>query len=146
MWKKIAFKDGIVWDHCQKYWYTLRKHVFDSKHQIVDYFSDIVSADILFLHCFLVVILFYLSLELAFIFSGSKEAVAHRCPAKKRSLKFRKIHRKTPARVSFLIKLHTRPITYFFIKIILWHMCFPVSFAKFLTTSFVTDHFWWLLP
>ena len=83
MWKKIAFKDGIVWDHCQKYWYTLRKHVFDSKHQIVDYFSDIVSADILFLHCFLVVILFYLSLELAFIFSGSKEAVAHRCSVKK---------------------------------------------------------------
>ena len=33
------------------------------------------------------------------------EVVAQRCSVKKVFLKFRKIHRKTPVRVSFLIKL-----------------------------------------
>ena len=27
----------------------------------------------------------------------------------------------------------------------LWHRCFPVNFAKFLTTPFFTEHLWWLL-
>ena len=27
----------------------------------------------------------------------------------------------------------------------LWHRCFPVNFAKFLTTPFLTEHLWWLL-
>ena len=27
----------------------------------------------------------------------------------------------------------------------LWHRCFPVNFAKFLRTSFFTEHLWWLL-
>ena len=27
----------------------------------------------------------------------------------------------------------------------LWHRCFPMNFAKFLRTSFFTEHFWWLL-
>ena len=27
----------------------------------------------------------------------------------------------------------------------LWHRCFPVNFAKFLWTPFVTEHLWWLL-
>ena len=27
----------------------------------------------------------------------------------------------------------------------LWHRCFPVNFAKFLKTSFLTEHLWWLL-
>ena len=27
----------------------------------------------------------------------------------------------------------------------LWHRCFPVNFAKFLRTPFLTDHFRWLL-
>ena len=26
-----------------------------------------------------------------------------------------------------------------------WHRCFPVNFAKFLRTSFLTEHLWWLL-
>ena len=26
-----------------------------------------------------------------------------------------------------------------------WHRCFPVSFAKFLRTSFFIEHPWWLL-
>ena len=37
----------------------------------------------------------------------------------------------------------------FFIKLLgkrLWHWCFPVNFAKFLRTAFVTEHLWWLLP
>ena len=41
---------------------------------------------------------------------------------KKRSQKFRTIHRKT-----------------------LWHRCFPVSFAKILRTPFIIEHLWWLL-
>ena len=27
----------------------------------------------------------------------------------------------------------------------LWHRCFPVNFTKFLRTSIVTEHLWWLL-
>ena len=27
----------------------------------------------------------------------------------------------------------------------LWHRCFPVNFAKFLRTSFIKEHLWWLL-
>ena len=27
----------------------------------------------------------------------------------------------------------------------LWHKCFPVNFAKFLRTPFLTKHLWWLL-
>ena len=39
----------------------------------------------------------------------------------------------------------------FFIKVAglrqerLWHRCFPVNFAKFLRTAFITEHIWWLL-
>ena len=35
------------------------------------------------------------------------------------------------------------PVTLF--KKRLWHRCFPVFFAKFLRTSFLTEHFGWLL-
>ena len=31
------------------------------------------------------------------------------------------------------------------VKTRLWHKCFPVSFAKFLRRSFLTEHFRWLL-
>ena len=27
----------------------------------------------------------------------------------------------------------------------LWHRCFPLKFAKFLRTSFLNEHLWWLL-
>ena len=27
----------------------------------------------------------------------------------------------------------------------LWHRCFPVNFAKFLTTPLIIEHLWWLL-
>ena len=36
-----------------------------------------------------------------------------------------------------------RPAT--LLKKRLWHRCFPVNFAKFLRTSFIIDHLWWLL-
>ena len=26
-----------------------------------------------------------------------------------------------------------------------WHRCFPMNFAKFLRTPFLTEHLWWLL-
>ena len=35
-----------------------------------------------------------------------------------------------------------RPAT--LLKKRLWHRCFPVNFAKFLRTSFPTEHLWWL--
>ena len=42
--------------------------------------------------------------------------------------------KQTPAPVYFLIS-KKRP----------WHKCFPVNFVKFLRTSFLTQHLWWLL-
>ena len=36
-----------------------------------------------------------------------------------------------------------RPAT--LLKKRLWHKCFPVNFAKFLRTPFLTEHFQWLL-
>ena len=46
------------------------------------------------------------------------------------------------ARVSFIIKLQAEACN--FIKKRLWHKCFPVNFAKFLT-PFLTEHLWWLV-
>ena len=63
---------------------------------------------------------------------------------KRCSWKFRKIHRKTPVPESFCYNVAgLRPAT--LIKKRLWHRCFPMNFAKFLRTSFFTEHFWWLL-
>ena len=36
-----------------------------------------------------------------------------------------------------------RPAT--LLKKRLWHRCFPMKFAKFLRTTFFTEHLWWLL-
>ena len=36
-----------------------------------------------------------------------------------------------------------RPAT--LLKKRLWHRCFPLNFAKFLRTPFLTEHLWWLL-
>ena len=36
-----------------------------------------------------------------------------------------------------------RPATLFQKR--LWHRCFPVNFTKFLRTSFLKEHLWWLL-
>ena len=44
----------------------------------------------------------------------------------------------TCARVSSLTKLKARPGT--LLKKRLWHMCFPVNYAKFLRTPFFTEH------
>ena len=44
---------------------------------------------------------------------------------------------------SFLFnKVAGRPATLF--KKRLWCKCFPVNFAKFLRTAFLTEHLWWL--
>ena len=45
-------------------------------------------------------------------------------------------------RVSFLIKLQASPTL---LKKSLWYRCFPVNFAKFLRTPFLTEHLQWLL-
>ena len=46
-----------------------------------------------------------------------------------------KSQKNTCVRVSFLMKFKKR----------LWHRYFPVDFAKFLRTPFLTEHLWWLL-
>ena len=53
-------------------------------------------------------------------------------------------------RVSFLglspaTLLKKRPLPATLFKKRFWHRCFPVSFAKFLRTPFLTEHLWWLL-
>ena len=52
------------------------------------------------------------------------------------SLKFRKTHRKT-------LVPESQPAT--LLKKRLWDRCFPVNFARFLRTPFLTEHLWWLL-
>ena len=54
------------------------------------------------------------------------------------------MHRKTPVPESLLIKLQgSRSAT--LLKKRLWHRCFPMNFAKFLRTPFITEHLRWLL-
>ena len=80
----------------------------------------------------------------SFIELGS-EAVVQRCSVTKGVLinltKFTGNHL---FQSLFLKKLQaSRPATW--PKKRLWHMCFPVNFAKFLRTPFVIEHFRWLL-
>ena len=73
------------------------------------------------------------------------EAVVWRCSVKKMFLEIlQNSQENTRARVSFLIKLQARPRPATLLKKKLWHRCFPVNFAKFLRTTFLTKHLWWL--
>ena len=45
--------------------------------------------------------------------------------------------------ILFFNKVAGLPAT--LLKYRIWHKCFPVNFAKFLRTPFVTRHLWWLL-
>ena len=61
------------------------------------------------------------------------EAVVQRCSVKEVFLEISQTsHENTCIRVSFLKKS-------------LWDRCFPVSFVKFLRTSFFVEHLLWLL-
>ena len=72
----------------------------------------------------------------------STEAVAQRSSVKKVFLEIsQNSQENTCARVLFSIKLRP-PAT--LLKKRLWHRCFPLNFAKFLRTSFFTEHLWWL--
>ena len=73
------------------------------------------------------------------------EAVVRRCAIKKGVLiNFGKFTGKHLWRSLFFNKVvGIRPATLF--KKRLWHKCFPMSFAKFLRTPFVTEDFWWLV-
>ena len=62
----------------------------------------------------------------------NSEAVVLRHSVKKVFLENSQIHRKTPVSETLLKKS-------------LWHSCFPVNFAKFLRTLFLTEHLRWLL-
>ena len=65
------------------------------------------------------------------------EAVARRCSVKKVFLEIsQNSQENTCARASFLETLLNKK---------LWHRCFPVNFAKFLRTPFLTEHLRWLL-
>ena len=46
--------------------------------------------------------------------------------------------------LSFIKVAGLRPAT--LLKKRLWHRCFPVSFAKFLTAPFLTEYLRWMLP
>ena len=77
-------------------------------------------------------------------FSVFTEAVAHNCSVKKAFLEISQNSlEKTSTRVSFLIKLQASDIQFF--KKDLWQRSFPVNFAKFLRTTFLTEHLRWLL-
>ena len=70
--------------------------------------------------------------QVVFCFSRfpSTEAVTRSCSARKVLLQIsQNSQENTCARVSFLR---------------LWHICFPVNFAKFLTTPFLIEHLRWL--
>ena len=72
------------------------------------------------------------------------EKAIRRCSVKKLFLEIsQNSQENTCARVSFLIKLQAAPAT--LLKKRLWHRCFPVNFAKFLRTPFLTEHLRWLL-
>ena len=67
-----------------------------------------------------------------------REVVARSCSVKKVFWEMsQNSQERTCARVSFFNKVA---------GLRLWHRCFPVNFAKFLRTSFLTEHLRWLLP
>ena len=73
-----------------------------------------------------------------------REAVVRRCSVNEVFLEIsQNSQENTCARVSFSIKLKAVPAT--LLKKRLWHRWFPVNFAKFLRTPFLTEHLWWLL-
>ena len=72
------------------------------------------------------------------------ETFFQRCSAKKMFLEIsQNSQENTCARVFFKKIAGLRPAT--LLKKRLWHRCFPVNFAKFLRTPFLTEHFRWLL-
>ena len=90
--------------------------------------------------------------QVEILFAGSEsqlkaEAVFRRCSVKKVFLEISgNSQESTCAKISFLIKLHAsglRPSI--LLKKKLWHRYFPVDFAKFLRTPFLTEHLRWLL-
>ena len=75
---------------------------------------------------------------------SSKEVVVRKCSVKKVFLEvLQNSKENTCARASFLIKLQWGLRLYY--KNRPWHRRFPVNFAKFLKTTFIIKHFWWLL-
>ena len=69
------------------------------------------------------------------------EAVARRCSVKKVFIEISQNSREnTCSRVSFLIKLPAWGPATLLLKKRLWHKCFPLNFAKFLRTPFLTEH------
>ena len=76
---------------------------------------------------------------------GSTKAFVQRCSVKKVFMKIlQNSQENTCARIFFLNKVtDLRPAT--LLKERLWRSSFPVSFAKFIRTSFCKEHLWWLL-
>ena len=88
------------------------------------------------------------------------EAVVQRCSVKKTFLEISQSSQENN-RASFLIKLQASPLfiehlwwllLIFAIRCLarysvkrLWHRCFSVNFAKFLSTPFYIEHLWWLI-
>ena len=73
------------------------------------------------------------------------EAVSQRCSINKVFLEIsQEPQENTCARVSFFNKVASLRFATL-LKKRLWHRCFPLNFAKFLRTSFLTEHLRWLL-
>ena len=93
----------------------------------------------------------FLLIQLADYTYQQSEAVVQRYSVKKLFLKFRKFTGKHLCQSLFFNKLQAyvklvpllRPAT--LLKKRLWHRCFPMNFAKFLRTPFLTEHLRWLL-
>ena len=87
-------------------------------------------------------------LYMVLIFSstpGNQRSSHQKCSARKGVLRnFTKFTEKRLCQSLFFDKVAgLSPVT--LLKKKLWHGCFPVSFMKFLRTSFYLEHLWWLL-
>ena len=93
-------------------------------------------------HCLLLVLLY---IQHPHHHCYNSEAVVRWNSTKKVFLEISQtLQENTCVNVSFFNKITwLRPAT--LLKIRLWHRCFPVNFAKFLRTPFITKHLWWLL-
>ena len=79
--------------------------------------------------------------EMCFLFRSSHPEVFSKKVALRNFAKFTGIHK---CHSLFFNKIAgLRPAA--LLKKGLWHRCFPVNFAKFLTTPFLTEHLQWLL-
>ena len=123
---------------------ALVPHVPLAPSSLVPHVPHSLRALVLHVNCALRALVSYLPHALRALVPHLPHALRALMSVKKVFLEFRKIHRKTPVPESLFNKVAgLRPAT--LLKKRLWHRCFPVNFAKFLRTPFLTKHLQWLL-